>query len=265
MNLRKITLWILWLTGLLIVLAIADILFIPGTLSFLTPITTLSAFIFAVLHGGQRFGWSKVILLVIVVFIVSIAFESLGVATGKVYGPYHYTDRLGPKFLGLVPYLIPLAWFMMMYSSLVIAERFVLPAWSGRRWRWLAISAVGSLAMTAWDLAMDPMMVLSNHWVWEVNGAYFGVPLQNYWGWWLTTFVALGLFGLLGGSRRRTGKGERPLPPDAWAVTAYFLMGISSVVLDFIVHLYGPGLVGIFAMLPWVLVGYTSASRRGNA
>ena len=46
-------------------------------------------------------------------------------ATGWVYGPYHYTDQLGPKFLGLVPYLIPVAWFMMSYPSFVIADRLV--------------------------------------------------------------------------------------------------------------------------------------------
>jgi uncharacterized membrane protein len=38
---------------------------------------------------------------------------------------YHYTALLGPKFLGLVPYLIPAAWFMMNYPSFVIAERLI--------------------------------------------------------------------------------------------------------------------------------------------
>ena len=63
--------------------------------------------------------------LLALVFVVSLLFESVGVATGWVYGPYHYTDKLGPKFLGLVPYLIPVAWFMMSYPSFVIADRLV--------------------------------------------------------------------------------------------------------------------------------------------
>jgi len=61
---------------------------------------------------------------------------------------YHYTDKLGAKFLGLVPYLIP--------------------------------AAVGGLVMTAWDVVMDPIMVAGGHWVWDVNGAYHGIPLQNF-------------------------------------------------------------------------------------
>ncbi len=238
-----------------------DVLFLPGTMGFLTPLTTLTAFIFAILHGFQRYGWKKILLLVVVVFVVSLAFESLGVATGKVYGPYHYTDKLGPKFLGLVPYLIPLAWFMMMYSSLVIAGR-ILPESRGKRiGRAILVAALGGLVMTAWDLAMDPLMVLGGHWVWEVNGAYFGVPLQNYWGWWLTTFVAMGLFGFLAGKGPRTGRETARRAPDNWAVTAYLLMGISSVALDFVFNLDGPALVGIFCMLPWVLVGYMRASH----
>ncbi len=44
------------------------------------------------------------------VFVVSLLFESVGVATGWIYGAYHYAQLLGPLLLGLVPYLIPLSW-----------------------------------------------------------------------------------------------------------------------------------------------------------
>ena len=60
------------------------------------------------------------------------------------------------------------------------------------------MAAVGALVMTAWDLAMDPMMSAGEHWIWEVEGAYFGIPLQNYWGWWLTVFVTFMLFLMIG-------------------------------------------------------------------
>ncbi len=91
----------------------------------LTPVTTLLAFCFSVLHAVQREGLRRAILLAVLVFLTGLVFESIGVATGLVYGPYHYSDQLGPKFLGLVPYLIPLAWTMMMYPSLVIADSLV--------------------------------------------------------------------------------------------------------------------------------------------
>jgi Carotenoid biosynthesis protein len=51
-------------------------------------------------------------------------FEEVSVLTGLVYGPYHYTATLGP-WLGSVPVLTPLAWFMLVYPSYVVANLIV--------------------------------------------------------------------------------------------------------------------------------------------
>jgi uncharacterized membrane protein len=115
---------------------------------FITPVTTLTGFAFALLHAGQREGWGRALRLLALVFAVSLLFESVGVATGVVYGPYHYTNILGPLFLGLVPYLILVAWFMMSYPSFVFADRLIPVGW--KRWqRVLSVAAVGGLAITA--------------------------------------------------------------------------------------------------------------------
>jgi putative membrane protein len=218
-----------------------------------TPLLTLLAFTFALLHGTQNLGWKHTLLLLALTFAISLLFESVGVATGWVYGPYHYTDKLGPKFLGLVPLLIPVAWFMMTYPSYVIARHLVPVLRKGWIWR-LLVAALGGLIMTAWDLAMDPMMVAGGHWVWEQPGAYFGIPLQNYWGWWLTTFVTFWLFLSLAHIE------PEPNPSHAYfshlANWSYAITGLSSLLADFEFGLDGPALVGIFAMLPWVLLGW---------
>jgi putative membrane protein len=221
-----------------------------------TPLLSILAFGFACVHGSLRMGWKKALLLLFLTFAVSLLFESVGVATGLVYGPYHYTDKLGAKFLGLVPYLIPIAWFMMTYPSYVIATRLIPKQDGVWRWRFM-VAGLGAVIMTAWDLAMDPLMVAGEHWVWEVQGAYFGVPVQNYWGWWLTVFVAFLLFLVI--SKQTPAQEELPENSfDRLAVISYAVTGLSSVIVDFQVGLGGPGLVGIFAMLPWVV----SAWRR---
>jgi uncharacterized membrane protein len=219
-----------------------------------TPLVTLLTFIFAVLHSTDRFGWKRSLLLLGLTFTISLLFECIGVATGKIYGPYHYTDLLGSKFLGLVPLIIPAAWFMMMYPSFVISTRVIPEQWEGRT-RLLGTAAVGGLVMTAWDLVMDPLMVAGGHWVWDVEGAYFGVPLQNYWGWWLTTFITFLLFLVLGGATL-----SKPDPHSAWfqqlAVASYLIIGLSNVIFVSEVGMGGPGLAGLFAMLPWVLMSW---------
>jgi uncharacterized membrane protein len=97
------------------------------------------------------------------------------------------TEKLGPKFLDLVSYLIAIAWFTMMYPSFVMAEWLGPFAWTGAR-HLLAIAAIGGLVMTS------PIMVRGQNWVWEVEGAFFGIPLPNYWGWWLIVFTTFALF-----------------------------------------------------------------------
>jgi uncharacterized membrane protein len=221
---------------------------------FFTPLLTLLAFVFALDHGSQRMDWSRTLLLLGLTFGVSLLFESVGVATGWIYGPYHYTDKLGVKFLNLVPLLIPVAWFMMTYPSYIIAVQIVPRHLSIWRWR-LGIAAIGAVIMTAWDMAMDPMMVAGEHWVWEVDGAYFGVPLQNFWGWWLTIFVTFMLFLVL----TRVAPDEEPRTGrrfDRLAILSYAITGLSSVLVVLQAGMGGPALAGLFAMLPWVLWGW---------
>lgn len=229
---------------------------------FVTPLTTLCGFGFALLHASLRWGWRAALRLFAISFLVSLAFESLGVATGLIYGPYHYTDKLGPKFLGLVPYLIPAAWFMMMYPSLVIAERIV-PISEGWK-RGLSVAAIGGVIMTAWDVVMDPMMVRGGHWVWETNGAYFGVPLQNYAGWWLTTFCVFLVNWLMA---RQNGRLPR-LGDDRIAVLGYIVTGLASILTcldpDVIPQLGGAALAGLFAMIPWAWLGWLKAGERAS-
>ena len=52
---------------------------------------------------------------------ISLAFEAVGVATGAIYGPYHYTDSLGPKLFD-VPLAVPISWFMVIYPSYALAN-----------------------------------------------------------------------------------------------------------------------------------------------
>ena len=225
-----------------------------GFSPILTPLNTLLAFGFAVLHSSHRLGWKHGLLLLGITFTVSLVFECIGVATGWVYGNYHYTDKLGLKFLGLVPLLIPLAWFMMSYPSLILAGLFI-PRNLGL-WKWrIAAAAVGSLIMTSWDLAMDPMMVAGKHWIWDQPGAYFGIPVQNYWGWWLTIFVTFLLFFTTARISPKSMPGQQDFP-DFQAVLSYSITGLSVIIVDFKIDLAGPALVGIFAMLPWILLSW---------
>ena len=256
---HKLIYALLILYGLLVLYATITLAAGGSVPGIIVPISTLTGFSFCLLHAGQQLGWKKALLLLAFVFGVSLLFESLGVATGLVYGPYHYTEKLGPKFLGLVPYLIAVAWYMMIYPSFVIAEWLTPHSWTGAR-RLLLVAAISGLAMTAWDVVMDPIMVAGNYWVWEVQGAFFGVPLQNYWGWWLTVFTTLVLYLLV--TRNRPSVKEAGF--DRLAIVAFMITGYGNVVNALTFDLAGPALAGFFALTPWVLLAWMRISNNST-
>src|SRR6202011_4327651 len=131
---------------------------------------------------------------------------------------YHYTGALGPK-LFLVPLLIGPAYFATGYlawalSTVLIGEvRRESSAFTT-----FAVPLIASFLMVMWDLCFDPTASTVNHiWIWEQGGGYFGVPLTNYLGWFLTVFVFFQLFALF--LRFRTaGPGEtQPMPRSHFA------------------------------------------------
>jgi uncharacterized membrane protein len=152
--------------------------------------------LFALIHCTAVEGPGRTALFFAISAIVSYAMEEFGVRTGLIYGAYHYGDLLGAK-LGHVPVIIPLAWFMMIYPSWVVARALIrginvhsIPGLT-------ALAAVAAMVMTAWDVVMDPGMAAAGNWIWENGGAYFGVPRHNYFGWLLTTFLVYWIVGWL--------------------------------------------------------------------
>jgi len=202
---------------------------IPGGLNMLTVILVL----FSLWHASYSLGARLTVAFFAITAVTSWLFEELGVATGLVYGAYHYTATLGP-WLGSVPVLIPLAWFMMIYPSYVLANLIVdgrVVGTPGSGAHLLGLAFLGALLMTAWDLLADPILSGPTYraWVWEHGGTYFGVPVQNYLGWVATTFVVFVLYRSL--ERRWTPRPAGPLSAGAsgMPVVAYLSMLVANL------------------------------------
>lgn len=121
-------------------------------------------------------------------FLVGYLSEVVGVATGFPFSEYFYTERLQPQLLD-VPILIPLAWAMMAYPAWRVGELI------GTTPLVRAVAAAG--ALTAWDVALDPQMVGIGYWVWPNGGAYVGIPLVNFLGWFAVGLVLFGWWALV--------------------------------------------------------------------
>ncbi len=123
-----------------------------------------------------------------IVLIGSFIVEYAGATTDVLFGPYDYTDVLGFRIGGVVPVVILFAWIMATYGAWMVAA--ALPVHSTRLKRALMTGVV----IAVFDLQIEPVAVLIHgYWVWDIAGFYYGVPLQNFFGW----FAVGVLFSLL--------------------------------------------------------------------
>ena len=189
----------------------------------------------------QAWGWRRATLALVVVVVPTLLVERVGIATGLPFGRYHYTGVLQPE-VWHVPAIVPLAWFALGLPAVEVAARLVRPG--------VARVAVAAASLTAWDLFLDPQMVDEGYWRWTGGGLWRDVPLSNFAGWFVVSFVVLAMVERI--APRRGGRRPTSLP----LVGVYTWWAVMET-LGFVAFFGDPvvGVVGGLAMgLPTVLV-----------
>jgi len=191
--------------------------FVPKSVSL--PLSALLPMAFALFHGTRHYGWRDMLAFAVICLVVSNAFENLSIVSGFPFGHYHYSEKLGPK-LFLVPLLIGPAYLGMGYLSWTLA-RLILGGARPVADRVLALPALAGFVMVSWDLTFDPVAsTLARSWIWHDGGAYFGVPVSNFLGWYLTVYLFFQLFALYRSGS--TAGAPRVVGPDAYAPGAWW-------------------------------------------
>lgn len=186
--------------------------------------------------------------------IISMGAELVGTGTGFPFGEYHYLTGLGYKVMGRVPFTIPLSWFYLGFSAYLLA--YVGLAKFGR-WRWPGAIALGSLMLTAWDFVLDPAMSQTTmpFWAWDQAGAFFGMPYQNFAGWFGTGAIFMIVATLLWQ--------VKPLTQASFSLDFPLGMYLSNFVFAMVIsidgEIYPPIFLGLLlGVLPAVVL-YTMA------
>jgi putative membrane protein len=149
----------------------------------------LSSMIFIFMLGRAAEGWRNMVAFILITLVLSFVAEDIGVRTGAVFGAYHYSNQVGP-LLDYVPLLVLVAYFAAGYASLAMGRLISGIADVPRGWRLVGLAAAGAMVMVGWDVAMDPLKsTIGGDWIWTRGGNYFGIPLQNFWGWFILNFV----------------------------------------------------------------------------
>lgn len=115
--------------------------------------------------------------------LIGFLAEVIGVKYGWLFGRYSYTEVLAPNIFN-VPLLMGGAWLILIGYVKQMLASLRLPH-SGE-------VVLGGLWMTTIDLLLDPIAARPfNFWTWKETGFYYGIPLNNFMGWFVVSSIIL--------------------------------------------------------------------------
>jgi hypothetical protein len=249
-----------WLWAFLTIYAVARVAqAFPGRFPMIVIVGfhVLPPLAFAILHGAVLYRVRGILTFVLLCLIIGNIFETLGVHTGFPFGHYHFTNVMGPK-LFQVPILLGLAYVGMGYLGWTLAG-IILGGPSERLSgaRVFTRPLIAAASMVAWDLSMDPVWAnLVHGWVWHQGGAYFGVPVSNFLGWYLTFYLIYQSFALSSGAKSGN---PSALPANFWRVAVVFY-GVSAIGNLFVVAPRGVSVITDASGTTWRVSSMLHAS-----
>jgi len=235
---------------------------LPFSVNFLIAYVSL-LFVFVVFHSIMSKGWKKTIGLLLFSFTTAFFAEVLGVNFGLIFGNYYYTNILGISLLG-VPLLAALAWEPILYASFSITT-IIAPQNSDSKslgfnpiFVSILMALIGAFATTAWDMMIDPIAVSEGWWVWLDGGSYAndianGVPISNFIGWLLVSFVIQLFYRLY--MSKNTKVNQSSFTTYYGPVLLYISLFLTSIgVTITILKNFEVALIGFLSMAPFITI-----------
>lgn len=215
-------------------------------------------------------GWRKTLIFTVAGYLIAFASEKLSITTGFPYGWYFYIDDTSHQELWVwgVPFFDSLSYVFLTYCSYTTALFILSPlATKGadlvtletrairRSW---AVLVLGAFLQTFLDIIIDPVALQGNRWfLGQIYGYYeaglhFGVPISNYAGWLLTSFLLVATFQQI--DRRRDEK----IPKGVFAMPFRSLLGpvlyLSVLIFNWVITVWiGEHLIALTGVLIFTL------------
>lgn len=208
------------------------------------------------LYAYRTLGLRSLLSFMIPAIGISLGSELLGTSTGFPFGDYTYLNGLGYKIAGLVPFTIPLSWFYLGFCAYLLARAGLGQVSLVAK---LASIGVGAMLLMSWDFVLDPAMSQTDlpFWYWHQPGAFFGMPYQNFAGWFGTGVVFMTVAALLWRGRVKTTgwvRSQLNLPIVVYLANFAFAMVMSLGAGMVIPVLLGILVGALPAIVCWYLV-----------
>ncbi len=186
-----------------------------------------------VVHAVVGLGRTEALTFVVVCLVVTFVIENIGASTGFPFGHYTFLVDANLPHIGSIPLIVGPLYLGMGYPSWLIAN-LIVNGDIRRPNSWLeclALPVAAAFVMVQWDVVMDPSgSTLARSWIWYDSGGYFGVPLSNFLGWFLTTYIYFQIFALIA-YRRSQKPGYSARPALFWSapILLYLAAGLCHI------------------------------------
>lgn len=231
-------------------------------------------------------GWKRIAVFTIGGYLIAFSSEYSSINTGFPYGWYYYIDKTSSKELWIagVPFFDSLSYVFLCYCSYATAifilaplkkvGRSVLVLETCSLRKSFSTLLLGVMLQTYLDIIIDPIALQGERWFlgsiygYRESGHHFGIPLSNYVGWFIVSFVMIFMLqriAVSGNNRATPAKGICYFPGSCLlAVTIYMGIIIFNLAVAFIIKEMTIAITGIFiVLLPFVIV-LLQAVRRIN-
>ncbi|WP_158598300.1 carotenoid biosynthesis protein [Falsibacillus albus] len=175
--------FVLWY-GAGVILVALDLL--PPTLEWANSVFLILAGLISIFFAIEKFGKKMGLFLSLFIFAASMFAESLGVHTGFPFGHYSYEQDFGVRIMG-VPATIGFAWIFIIFSGLSMFGWLLDKKSFTYRLLYMAASSISAVLI---DMVIDPVAFnVKQYWIWKESGLYYGIPVQNFLGWFFVSFI----------------------------------------------------------------------------
>lgn len=233
--------------------------------------------------SGHHLGWRRTLAYLPLGYGLAWFSEFASIHWGFPYGDYYYIATTVDRELWVagVPFMDSLSYVFLSYCSFATAlfllspvaqcrgELFLLETRELRRsWRTLVL---GALLFVFLDIIIDPVALQGHRWFlgqiygYRQVGIYFGVPMSNFYGWFVVGLVLMTALQVLDRRPALDGRGPQPfrrvpgvglLGPVLFLAVLVFNLGVTLWIGEHLQGLVGVLLVGLFLLLTWFFTLY---------
>jgi uncharacterized membrane protein len=197
---------------------------LPGKPGWAETLLVLTAALATLTALARQTPGYKVMLAAAIIGMAGGIAHGVGVKTAIPFGPFVYSDQVGPKIFGTLAWPMPALWIIIALNARGVA-RLIMKPWRKMKSYGFWVIGIATALVVVLDLALEPFATRhAQYWVWlptKFPYTWHGMPWINSLGWALT---ALLMFAFATPFLVNKNSRARKLPPDYHPLIVWLLL-----------------------------------------